>query len=380
MTTLSGLPLELLLSISDYLPLVDLICLSFCNRRLHEVTTRRQTNRLSSLTQEDKLMVLTRLEKDLPEYFACAVCNLLHRYDGSESFGLSGLPHEQTSQLPCVQIDESDKRFGYRPDKWFGAWRTLWTHPLFNYTLYRLFFLQVKLAMRRFYYGPRSGISTDALSYTQVHQRPDKTSLFSTEAQICPKPLGLYIRMQDIVLVRTRDELLDLPKIWMSRSFLICFHYRLDEMITPIVESAHHPEASFANTCDECGLSFQIEIGEFDSKIALIMTRWVNLGPGLTQEDLMWRTPVYSFMGGSRRRFDRDALEALPHIPTTRSPRLYFEDIAPQPLQNLRSRNLSYLKDQQYTIVMPFLAVGNFWHISYKEPSIIGFLWSLVRR
>lgn len=113
MTTLSGLPPELLLSISDYLPLVDRICLSLCNWRLLELT-RRQTKWLSS---QDKFVVLTRLENDLPEYFACAICNLLHRYDGSESFGLSGLPDKRTSQPPCV---ERSSWLTFEQDKWFG--------------------------------------------------------------------------------------------------------------------------------------------------------------------------------------------------------------------------------------------------------------------
>lgn len=251
MTTLAGLPLELLLSISDFLSHVDLICLSLCNHRLLELI-RKQIHPLPALTQEDKLMVLIRLEKDLPEYFACSVCNLLHRYDGSESFGLGGLPHERTSQLPCVRIDEVDESVGYKFDKWFGEMLTLRTHTCLGYSPYRLSFLQVKLAMRRFYYGSKSGISTDSLSYTQVRQHPiqslhpDTISLFSTEARVCPEPLGLCIRMQDIVLVGTRDELIYHPKKWISDSFEICVHCGLLRVITPIVESLHQGEKSLS--------------------------------------------------------------------------------------------------------------------------------------
>lgn len=126
-TTLAGLPPELLWSIFDLLPLADLLCLSLCNRRLFELT-RRQIDRLAPVTQEDKLTFLSRLERDLPEYFACDICNLLHPYDGSESFGLSGLPHERASKLPCVRAGRTYLT-SLETDKWFNPAYTLKTHP-----------------------------------------------------------------------------------------------------------------------------------------------------------------------------------------------------------------------------------------------------------
>ncbi len=193
--TLTGLLPELLLSISDFLSVVDLICWSICNHRLRELSLR-QINRQSPLTQYEKLAVLNRLERDSPEYFACDICNVLHRYDGSESFGLSGLRHKRTCPLPCV-------------DEWFRISSILKTHSTPRYMLNQLSFLQLKLAMKQFYYSPRSGISTESLSYTQVRQfPPDVVSLFSMEAQIYPELPGLHVRMQDILIVSaTPDEL-----------------------------------------------------------------------------------------------------------------------------------------------------------------------------
>lgn len=40
--------------------------------------------------------------------------------------------------------------------------------------------------MRRFYYIPNLGISTESLSYTEVQEYDDSVTLFSLEAQICP--------------------------------------------------------------------------------------------------------------------------------------------------------------------------------------------------
>jgi hypothetical protein len=68
--THAGFPPELILSISDFLPVLDLNCLSMCNHRLLQISLK-QISRLPSLTQDDKLLLLDRLERDLPGYFAC---------------------------------------------------------------------------------------------------------------------------------------------------------------------------------------------------------------------------------------------------------------------------------------------------------------------
>ncbi|CAG8890065.1 unnamed protein product [Penicillium egyptiacum] len=329
MTTLAELSPRLLLSISDHLPLVDFICFSLCNRRLLALSLR-QTNRLPR-TKDDNLSILIRLEGDLPRYFACDVCNLIHQYDGSETFGLSGLAHERTCQLSCV-------------GEWFGMSFVMRTHPG-TYSANHLSFLQLKIAMRRFYYGPRFGISTDSLSDTQVRHaiHADRISLFSTEAQICPEPLGLCIRMPDIMLVGTPNNLIySISAYWGPQCrYDPCPHTRAassagrlyplpcDPHSDPcphnlLVDPSSHDgeKASFAHTCHECNTDTQIEIIEFDSKIAVIMKRWVNLGPGLTKDDLLWRNHV---------RFGRHDGDG-----PKQSARMCFEDMAPQSFEDLR--------------------------------------------
>lgn len=367
--TLAGLLPELLLSIFDFLSVVDLICWSLCNHRLRELSLR-QINRQSPLTQHEKLAVLNRLERDSPEYLACDICNVLHRYDGSESFGLSGLRHERICRLPCV-------------DEWFGISSILQTHGTPRYIPNQLSFLQLKLAMKRFYYGPRSGISTESLSYTQIRQfSPDVVSLFSREAQIYPELPGLHIRMQDIVLVNsTRDELVIVLQSFSGSSTCpvrICIHYGVWTIISRVETLLERQKTSVTHKCRFCHTYSEIEIVEFDSKIALIVTRWINLGPGLTQEDLLWNLHVYAPVDASRQ------LDDPKHPATAWSPRSCFEKTAPHTHTELQSRNLSYLKDQLYTTGKPFIARGsNFWYIPYKEPVKgrgIHFIWSQFQR
>lgn len=357
-TTLAGLLPELVLSISDFLPIVDLICFSVCNHRLRELSLR-QMHQLLPLTQDDKLSILTRLERDLPEYFACEVCKLLHRYNGSESIGLSGLSYETSCPLPCVK-------------EWFGLESTLRTHSVPSHAKIPVSFLQLKLAMRRFYYGPKSGVSTASLSHTQVsHHRIEKSnptiiSLFSREAQICPKPPAICIRTQDILVGRTLDELILDPNELNSDPFEICPHFG-PLGFTPLKQFFDKKEDnSFAYNCHMCNTDYLVEITEFDFKLALIMTKWVNLGPCLTQEDLLWKCHVQCAYG-SRARLDGD--DPI-RDPTAYNPRLCFENMAPQSFEDLRSRNLSYLRQQKYKNGQPFFKArgDDSWHISYEKP------------
>lgn len=105
LTILARLPPELILSIIDFLTLPDIICFSLCNHRLLQLC-QGHIKRLSPspIAVEDKLSVLTRLERDQPEYFTCKVCKLLHKFDGLHSLGLDDLHPEKIYLFPCIGI------------------------------------------------------------------------------------------------------------------------------------------------------------------------------------------------------------------------------------------------------------------------------------
>lgn len=103
--TLGGLVVDLLLSITDFLPPEDIICLSLCNHRLltvFEVQKKRQV-----LEGTNRLSFLARLERDSPKYFTCYVCCALHRYKcGLNTFGLSGPSYQYAAYcfIPCLRM------------------------------------------------------------------------------------------------------------------------------------------------------------------------------------------------------------------------------------------------------------------------------------
>ncbi|KAJ6015971.1 hypothetical protein N7540_010562 [Penicillium herquei] len=383
--TLAELPTEMILCISDFLPLIDLICFSLCNHRLRAIIQRKTGECQWTPTHDDKLVFLTRLERDSPAYFACDVCNVLHQFDGSESFGLSGTCNQQTCQLPCVQSG-----------KWFSVPFVMDAHMRFDHSLCRLSFLQIKLAMRRFYYGPSAGISTDSLSYTQVRDYGERFLvdseslwLFSIEATICPKPLGLYIRMQDIVMVKCWKDLfyLTYPNRSPIYAFRLCRHMRFYQYIALWVASFLRGEAtneirSSEERCARCDVDYHVKAFEFDSHPTIIVTRWLNLGVGLTRDDPSWKLQACPYW-----RTDEELLEIKENV----SPRLCFETMGFRSLEELNSHNLKYLRDEKYKEKMQFSSwkdqnhfrygrpyhlfptdasfVSDAWYISFSEPS-----------
>jgi hypothetical protein len=98
------------------------------------------------------------------------------------------------------------------------------------------------------------------------------TSLSLIEAQVYPQPLGLYIRMQDIVLFGTRYDFLShissryssIP-LWMLD---VCLHENLVLLVAPVIQSLHDGEvAEFTYTCYICRTNAQFNLCGFDSNL-----------------------------------------------------------------------------------------------------------------
>jgi hypothetical protein len=118
-------------------------CTSLCNRQLFAIFHLR--NDPIPLIGRDKLPFLTRLGRDLPSFFVCYQCYVLHRYYASKGF-LPG-PLFQVS-LSCLS---KSLEFSDQP----------WTHHVSHDSEIVFDFLHLQLAMRRFYYGSEYGISTE---------------------------------------------------------------------------------------------------------------------------------------------------------------------------------------------------------------------------
>ncbi|KAJ5963285.1 uncharacterized protein N7479_003161 [Penicillium vulpinum] len=349
---LDDLPVELLLSIADFLPLEDIYCFSLCNQRLLAIFNHRTKHR--DLEQKTRLSFLRRLEHDHPRYLACNGCFILHTVEGiSEPFALSLPALHYPPRLDCVRASE------------YVSQDHLWMiiHDLSIYTHYRFHFSHLHLAMKRFYCGPQYGISTDALSFTEVTNdyvwgdriyRP--TTLFSIEAQICPKPPSLYLRIQDIMSMRSKKSLSEDKQLYEEyffdteqeyfATFRVCKHHSESFWMQDIAQ--YSDRAHLIRNCNDCNTDFEIELfaDRPDGHVTILTTRWINLGPGLSLDDPRWKVNAW------HGPWSEPTVSKLDSKYMASSPRDTFEALAHTSLEDLTSRNLSYLKSERYQTAM----------------------------
>lgn len=360
-TTLARLPAELILLITECLQYPDLACFSLCDRRIYELSRRllkklcdKGENKLSSV-----LVISRRLERDTPELYTCNICNILHYYDESE----------------CSSLCKSGQTRYCRPQH--AQERDAATHKLLIMRAHGLFtpipnfyFVQVKLAVRRFHFGNKAGISTDSLAYTQVRQyplwwkSPGIISLFSREAQVCPSHPSFHLRLQDVILVKKWSDLLDEEgrKGSCLESFEVCRHANLMSFFASRVYQGLSKEFTVTGGCYRCSTEYVIEVGKLDSTPAITMTRWIHLGCGLIPEDPLWNKHTWQPLCGIHQT------NIMENACPGRSPRLCYEQRAPQSFKDLRSRNRYYLRNQRYKYEEPFREAGpSFWEIPCGE-------------
>ncbi|KAJ6181076.1 hypothetical protein N7519_011537 [Penicillium mononematosum] len=344
---LNGLPLELIISISDLLEPEDIICLSMCNRRLFEALSCKRT--LLSPTEYDELAVPYRLQRDLPNHFLCWSCDILHTFDGPEWFALSDRYSEWPSLLPCANKWEVCRE---------GLHFRICSLPFMEQ--YGKYSSSLQSVMRYFYCGVQYGVGTESLYHTQVNKYPDATTLFSIEPRVYQVQKGLRLQIQEILLVYHARMGLFIPKApFPDRSspyyFWICEHFSRREIRQRVksILSAYlsdTPMSPLRGNCDKCNTDFELQMEEVRGRLALILTKWIILGPGAKPDDPDW---------GKR---DRKAILQEPDfqaIDMAVSPRAAFETACETSIDALRSRNLSYLRKRRYKELMMEVCGGH---------------------
>lgn len=335
-TTLPDLPLELLLMISDHLSPVDIACLALCNRRrllfsFGSACDDLPQNRTGGPEDGPRIDFLTRLSRDLPQYYLCHACLRLHLWRKV------ALPGPKFKVPPCI---ESLHRSVYRLKK------PLYVIHYPSHAYYEFHFVHLQLAMRRFYYGAEFGIPVQSLLYTEVginriteqavtptnlqdeeaFQCSHMTTLLSVDARICSNPPSLYLRTQELAVVRQHNLSLLFPHP-ANGSMHNCIHRGRLSDLKDVVHGLINKYRSDSTTnprdqgiCGKCNTSWQIEIRKMGQKdVCLVFTRWLDLGPGLSPEDNRWRCHTnYEFeievaeheKTDSRQRFENDSIQA----------------------------------------------------------------------
>jgi hypothetical protein len=246
--------------------------------------------------------------------------------------------------------------------------------------------MHLHLAMRRFSFGPSYGIPAESLRYTEVAAlAPCKTrtpvvratkelrdahrmGIFSIDARICTEPSALCWRIQDITIARRQNVSFILSQHSIVR---VCAHletpkYNFFNVINSHVKNYPHGTLTKAGECNICNTSWELELRDLgENDVCLALTRWWDLGPGLSPDDHRWTTYVdfvvlrpmaaTGIAGSTRARFEASSVK------TSGSSSELLTD------EELYIRNTSLLKSKRYKRVLKPWG-RNWWFIQGEEP------------
>lgn len=333
---LIDLPLEILEMIRHYLSPNDTASLILCNHTLLRALGNRHWSLLrpGKDNNEYRESFLTTLTRDLPGHFFCHGCFRLHLRD---DLGSPGPAFQPEKRWLCVKEQVGEH-----------LWRCVHAHPVLSW--YEFTFHHLQLAMKRHHHGPGHGISTESLSFTEVQISRDEdeagrvTTLLSVEARICPEPTSLCLRIQHWALVSSPKR----DTIHSRTEFVeICAHITArSPELSQLVESKlklrrtgpEYRAGADVTKCRFCNTDFQVEIKDFgDEGLALVVTKWLDLGPGLTPMDTRWRVHLA-----------RDSEAEIGALGEAGDVRLRFESERGLSQDALSCQNASYLAAKRF--------------------------------
>ncbi|KAB8201506.1 hypothetical protein BDV34DRAFT_216281 [Aspergillus parasiticus] len=318
---LDHLPTELVYMIAGNLTSCDRVCLALCNNRLLSVLGNGPQ---LALENEFRAIFLTRLSQDLPEHIYCHVCSVLH--------GRRHIPPPGPAFWPSRCLANHKGLF----NPWSFPFSIPWS------SLYRFEHIHLQLAMKRHHCGPEHGVSTDSLAYVEIQLLQNSiTTLVSFDVQIV-RASSLCLRIQTWMLGK------ELPSKLVEEKW-ICAHISMgDHHIFEIVRAAWdaamesspgRPPVLDTHRCVACGLDYQIDATTCGTAgIALIVTKWLDLGPGLDPTDVRWTRHLIGSL--SLRKHDMTTFNS--------DVRSQFERETVVPLDDLTGRNRSLLEDSGY--------------------------------
>lgn len=361
--------------ISDHLSVVDIACLALCNHHLmasfiemKSAFARFSNSRVVDLNDAVRIDFMNRLALDLPPYYPCFGCLRLHPWRNI------ALPRPYFNLPGCF-------RPLYDSESYTDRTRAMNLENYPSFTTCAFHFVHLQLAMRRFYYGPEFGIPAESFSSTEVAACPleigtlnprDLLSAFdrsisigelnqnvmrtlaSIEARICPDPPGLCVRTQELAVVR-RQNVLQAPPRFLNSYMHVCEHISSPrpnfwEIFDPLLERYRSQSSAPSHVgdrgrCSKCNTSWKLELRDVKPRdVCLVVTKWMDLGPGLNPEDARWKSHIPTMSNVSlaedelvsdpEARFERDSVQA------NEANALSDEDMF--------SRNISFLQRHEY--------------------------------
>ena len=312
-----ALPSELLFIIASHMSLVDKASFSLSRRSLLSTLGTQHFPPLrldKDNNNKDRETFLLRLAKDLPALFLCFNCCFLHHRDAVSP------PGPALWSRRILQCLDRGPYLG-------KLWSCVKVHR--HRSNYVFAFPHLQLAIKRHYYGPDHGISTESLSLTEVQisdeitKQDQITTLLAIEARICREPPSLVLRIQQQAVVDSTDY----DDILRRLSFVtLCYHITFDapevaqqirrQLSIPLIRSERRSCRQLFK-CRHCHTEFQLSLQDLEGKaLAVVFTKWLDLGTGSTPSDLRWaahngagsisQPAVLLEAGGLRERFESE--------------------------------------------------------------------------
>ena len=313
------------------------------NRRLSIVIGPTYWPRLrtGAVIPRHREQFLSTFARDLPSWFYCHLCSHLHALNRIRPPG----PFDHPSHpLWCQKVFDGDNLLPY-------------LDAPFPY--YEITFHHLQLVMRRHYLGPGYGISTDDLSFVQLNElgkserRKETTTLFSVEARVWTEPARLCLHIQRWTVLHTNALELAVER---AKCVEVCFHHSAEDSETfhLIMSSLDEhltagPQEPKRRFCRRCKFIYQLEVLDTGSDgLAIVITKWLDLGSGLTPLDQRWRF----------RTEQTPEDDEADHAGDAERCRLEFEKGGGLKQHAITLRNASYLSKQQYRQTMNELSAG----------------------
>lgn len=215
--------------------------------------------------------------------------------------------------------------------------------------------------MLRHLMGSDCRISADELSFIQVNETSRSESdeqtitLLSVEARVCGDPARLCLRILTWTVLQIKILELAFER---SKHVRICPHASAEmasihQMAKTCFGGSKNPETSQQSEwrrCSKCSFIFQLEISDLvGDSLSIVVTKWLDLGSGVTPMDPKWMRLASRFHDGEGRDEEKREAEQC---------RADFEN-AEQPMQTtVTLRMASYLNEQRYKTTMSCLSHG----------------------
>jgi hypothetical protein len=223
--------------------------------------------------------------------------------------------------------------------------------------MYDFTFNHLQLAMKSYYHGPEHGLPVEKLSYTEavISDDPDErdpvTTLLSVDAAVLRgSPASLCLRTQHWVRMHNANRNAFLNHI---RYFGICYGIDFESpVVSDLIQERPATVACWSEEslpgmhygrfqrCPTCNVQFRLDRYDFgDEGITVVVTKWLDLGAGLSPEDPKWKAHALSHYMVKEPQGLNGSSESLP---------LRFDQVQPISQRSLFSRNAAYLKDNQF--------------------------------